>query len=93
MTPTHFFVTLAFPFGTILLIFGMKYFAAIQSAKAAMANDEAYRKLADRAAAAEAESAAALVAIKSAMADLGQRVGANRPVCAPIPLEKEPRHA
>lgn len=76
MSPTHFFVTLAFPFGTILLIFGMKYFAAIQSAKAAMANDEAYRKLADRAAAAEAESAAALVAIRSAMADLGQRVGA-----------------
>ncbi len=76
MSPTHFFITLAFPFGTLLLIFGMKYFAAIQSAKAAMANDEAYRKLADRAASAEAESAAALAAIKGTLADLGQRVGA-----------------
>ena len=55
MSESVYFSTISLFFGTILLIFGMKYFAAIQQAKAHRDNDEDYRQLAAQAAAAQAE--------------------------------------
>ena len=57
-------LTLFLPLGTVLIIFGMKYYAAVQQAKARLAGDEAYRQVAEQAAAAQAETAAALADLK-----------------------------
>ena len=63
-------LTLFLPLGTVLIIFGMKYYAAIQQAKARLASDEAYRQVAEQAAAAQAETAAALADLKIRMATI-----------------------
>lgn len=62
--------------GTILAIFGIRYYAQIQQAKARLANDDAYKQIAAKAAAAQSETAMALSAIQSAMADAGARLAA-----------------
>ena len=74
MSEAVYLLSLSLPLATILLVFGMKYFAAIQQAKARLASDEAYRLLASQAAAAQADSAAALASINDAMADLKARL-------------------
>lgn len=63
-------------FGTILLVFAMRYFSAVQQARARLANDDAYRQLAAKAAAAQAETASALTSIDTTLADLKSRVAA-----------------
>ena len=63
-------LTLFLPFGTVLIIFGMKYYAAVQQAKARLASDEAYRQVAEQAAAAQAETAAALADLKIRLATI-----------------------
>lgn len=55
---------------TIMFIFGMKYFAAIQQARARRANDEDYRQLAAQAAATQAETAATLASMNVQLADV-----------------------
>jgi uncharacterized membrane protein len=62
--------TLTLFFGTILIVFGMKYFAAMQQAKAVRANDEDYRKVAAQSAAAQAETAATLASMNVQLADV-----------------------
>jgi hypothetical protein len=49
---------------TVLLIFGMRFVAQLQQAKLHHRNDEAYRLLAERSIAAQAETAAALADLK-----------------------------
>ena len=50
---------------TALLIFGMRFVAQLQQAKLRHRNDEAYRQLAERSIAAQAETAAALADLKT----------------------------
>ncbi|MDQ1813047.1 hypothetical protein RBA41_06985 [Massilia sp. CCM 9210] len=76
MSEHVFLITIGLPLATVLLIFGMKYFAAIQQAKARLASDEAYRQLAAQAAAAQTETAAALAAVNAHLAELKTRVAA-----------------
>ncbi len=76
MTNILYVLTLCLPLGTVLLIFGMRYFSRIQQAKARLANDDAYRQIADRAASAEAATATALTAIQAALADAANRLTA-----------------
>jgi Tfp pilus assembly protein PilO len=54
----------------IMFIFGMKYFAAIQQARATRANGEDYRKLAAQAAATQSETAATLASMNVQLADV-----------------------
>lgn len=61
-------LTLLLPLATVLIIFGMKYYAAVQQAKARLASDDAYRQVAELAAAAQAETAAALADLKMRLA-------------------------
>lgn len=61
---------------TALLIFGMKYYSAAQQAKARHAQDEAYRQMAARATATQAETAAALASINTSLADVTARLAA-----------------
>jgi len=72
MAPSIYIATLLIAFGTPLLIFGFKYWAAAQQAKAHVSNEQAYRQLADRAAQAEARADT----LQATVADLNTRVAA-----------------
>ncbi|MDB5480982.1 MAG: hypothetical protein JWO83_2035 [Caulobacteraceae bacterium] len=76
MSPSLYLISLCIPFGTILLVFGMRYFSAVQQAKARLANDDAYRRIAESAAAAQSETAAALSSIEATLADVRSRLAA-----------------
>lgn len=62
--------------GTILLVFGMRYYAWLKQAKASLAQGDAYRKIAEQATEAQTASAAALGAIRSDLADVRSRLAA-----------------
>ncbi|NHZ97557.1 hypothetical protein [Massilia sp. CCM 8734] len=76
MSEHVFLITIGLPLVTVLLIFGMKYLAAIVQARARLASDEAYRQLAAQAASAQAETSAALGAINAHMTEVKTRVAA-----------------
>lgn len=62
MAPELYIFSICLPFVTILLVFGMRYFALIQQAKARLASDDAYRQLVEKVA---TEQGAALTAIET----------------------------
>ncbi|WP_271752954.1 hypothetical protein [Cohnella sp. JJ-181] len=68
--------TICLPFAALLLIFGMRYYAAVKQAKLRYANEEAYRKVAEMAVAGQSEAAAALASIESSLSEIKIRVGA-----------------
>lgn len=74
MSESVFFAAFFFPSAAAVLIFGMKYIAAIKQAKVRLEQDETYRELAARSAAAQVETAAALSAARSALADVQSRL-------------------
>jgi hypothetical protein len=74
MSESIYLLSIGLPLGTILLIFAMRYFSAVQQAKARLANDDAYRQLAAKAADAQAETAVALASIDATLADLKSRL-------------------
>lgn len=76
MSEDIYLITLATLFGTVLLVFGLKYVSAAIQARAKGANDENYRALAQRAAAAESEHAAAVTTIMAELKQVGARLGA-----------------
>ena len=61
---------------TILLVFGMRAFSAVQQAKVRIESDEAYRQIAEKAVAAASENTTALASIQAAMADVRTRLTA-----------------
>jgi len=65
MSTSVYVLTLAVFFGTILLVFGMKYFSAAFAARARIANDAAYHALVERVAVAQSEQQTALSAIQA----------------------------
>lgn len=76
MSENLYLLTICLPLATILLVFGMRYFSAVQQAKARLANDAAYRQIAAQAAGAQADTALALTSIDATLADLKARVAA-----------------
>jgi hypothetical protein len=76
MSTSIYLLSLCLPLGTLLLIFGMRYFSAVQQAKARLANDDAYRQVAEKAVATQSENATALASIQSALADVRTRLTA-----------------
>jgi Tfp pilus assembly protein PilO len=76
MSETIYLLTICLPLATIILVFGMRYWSAVQQAKARLANDQAYRDLAARAATAQSENAIALNAVNASLADLKTRIAA-----------------
>jgi hypothetical protein len=76
MTTTLYLLTLVLPLGTILIVFSARYYAIVQQAKARLANDEAYRQLAQSASAAQSQIAASLAAIDATLSDLRSRMAA-----------------
>jgi hypothetical protein len=74
MSEQVYFISMAALFGTPLLIFGMKYWSATQEAKAQVAEDGAYRKLAADAVTAQSGNAATLAAIQSELSEIKTRM-------------------
>jgi hypothetical protein len=74
MTTTLYLMTLMLPLATILIVFGMRSFAKIQEARAQLANDDAYRQLAETASATQSRIAASLSVMEIALSDVRARV-------------------
>lgn len=75
MSTTVYLLTICLPLATVLLVFGMKYFALVQQARARMARDETDRLLADGVREAQAATAAQLAAMNATLARLDARMG------------------
>ena len=73
-TPTIFFISMAVLFGTIIVVFGIRYFQAIAVAKVDVDHTDAYRKLASEAVTAHADTAARLAAIESELDHIKARI-------------------
>lgn len=76
MSAPVYFATIGLFLGTILAVFGMKYYFASQQAKARLAHDQAYREMAAKAVADQAATATAISAIQASLADVATRLGA-----------------
>jgi len=74
MTTALYLMTLMLPLATILIVLGMRYFAKIQQARARLANDDAYRQIAERAVTAQAETATNLSALQATLTDVQARL-------------------
>jgi hypothetical protein len=70
------YVVFGLVFGTIIVVFAMKYFSAAYQARQKAKGDEAARDLAQRAAVAQAETAAALSAMKTDLTAINARLTA-----------------
>ena len=76
MTAIFYLLTLVLPLATILIVFGMRYYAAVQQAKARLANDDAYRQLAQSASTAQSQIATSLAAMEASLSDVRTRMAA-----------------
>ncbi len=76
MSEHIYLLTIGLPLATVLLVFAMRYVSAIQQAKARLANEDAYRQIAEKSATAQSETAAALIAIQAALTDVRTRLTA-----------------
>ena len=65
MTEFLYLLTICLPLATILIVFGMKYFAAIRQAQARVLEESAYGSLAQKAVAVQSDAAASLSALQS----------------------------
>ena len=70
MQENIYFAAFFFPSLAAVLIFSMKYVAAIVQARASLAQDEAYREIAAKATSAQAETVAALSSVGATLADV-----------------------
>jgi uncharacterized protein YbaA (DUF1428 family) len=68
MSENAFYAAFFFPAAAVVLVFFMKYVSAVLQARVRLGQDEAYRELAAKAAAAQAETAATLGQIQSRLA-------------------------
>jgi uncharacterized membrane protein len=76
MATSVYLLTISLFLGTILLVFGMKYFSALFQARARIANDAMYRALAEKAVTAQSENQAALSAIRADLAKVAASLAA-----------------
>jgi len=76
MTAIFYLLTLVLPLATILIVFAMRYYATVQQARARLANDDAYRQLAESASAAQSQIATSLAAMEANLSDVRTRMAA-----------------
>jgi hypothetical protein len=74
MNENMFLAAFFFPAAAAVLVFFMKYVSAVLQARVRLAQDEAYREIAQKAAAAQAETAAALSSFGAALAEIQSRI-------------------
>ncbi|MBS0376126.1 MAG: hypothetical protein JSR73_16215 [Proteobacteria bacterium] len=76
MSTSVYFISLTAMFGTVIVVFAMKYGSAVFAARARLAGDAAYRSLAEQALAAQAEQQAALAGLRADLSQLATSVAA-----------------
>ena len=76
MSEHVYFLSLGLVFGTILLIFGIRAYSAIQQAKARDASEASYRQIAEKAVAAASENTTVLASIQVALTEVRTRLTA-----------------
>ncbi len=76
MSSTLYLITLGLVPVTVIVVFVVRAASAVLQARARLAHDGAYRQLSEQATAAQADTASALTAIQSAMADVRDRLTA-----------------
>ncbi len=76
METVTYFLTIGLFLGTVLIVFGMKYVSAAFAARARMANDDAYRTLAEKTLAASSDNQASLTAIQAELAKVSASLAA-----------------
>ena len=76
MTTILYLLTLMLPLATILIVFGVRYYAIVQQARARLANDDAYRQLAQSASEVQSRIATSLAAMEAGLADVRARMAA-----------------
>ena len=76
MTAIFYLLTLVLPLATVLIVFGMRSYTAVQQAKARLANDDAYRQLAENSSAAQSQIATSLAAMEANLSDVRIRMAA-----------------
>ena len=76
MSTPLYLLSICLPLGAVVLVFGMRYVSVIVQAKSRLAHDDAYRRIAETAANAEAAAATALTAIQASPADAATRLTA-----------------
>jgi hypothetical protein len=76
MSENIFFAAFFFPAAAAVIVFFMKYVSEILQARVRLAQDEAYRAIAQKAGEAQAETASAVAALSTQLADIQSRLGA-----------------
>ena len=76
MSEPIYLITVFLILGTILTVFGMKYFSFAHRARSQAASEHAYRELASKAVIAQAESATSLAALQATVAEISTRLAA-----------------
>ncbi len=76
MSEHVYLISIGLFFGTLLLIFGMKYVSDIRQARSRVMGEDAYRELAKKAMAAQSETANSLFAIQTQLVEIKNRLGA-----------------
>lgn len=76
MSEHLYLLTIGLPLVTILVIFGMKYFSNLSQARVRILEENAYRSLAQKAVAVQAEAAASLVLLQSELSQINTRLAA-----------------
>jgi hypothetical protein len=71
MTTAQYLIFMSPLVGTVLVVFGMKYFSAIFQARARLANDALYQALAEKAVMVQTENQATLAAIRTDLSRFG----------------------
>ncbi|WP_296001299.1 hypothetical protein [Rugamonas sp.] len=74
MSENVFFAAFFFPAAAAVLVFFMKYVSAVLQARVRLAQDEAYREIAARAASAQADTVAAIAALATTLAEIQSRI-------------------
>ncbi|HEY9102350.1 hypothetical protein [Chitinimonas sp.] len=74
MSEGIYLMTLFTLFGTILLVFGMRYYSAVQQAKVLLANEDDYQQLVTKLAGQQADIAQSLASMEATLAELHGRV-------------------
>lgn len=76
MSEEIYLITLGLPLATLLIIFGMKYFASIRQARSRALAEDAYRTLAEKAILSEEQGARSLSAIRAELSEISARLAA-----------------
>ena len=72
----RYYLSMGALFGTVLIIFAMKYISAAYQARSRARSDDAYRQLAEKATSVQIQSATSLSAMQTDLSEINARLAA-----------------